>query len=106
MSTPASPAQSAARPASPPTPSVDLHLGSLSLEGLPPGSHAAVLDGVRSELIRLCADPAVLRRLRSAAQLPLLHLPPQPAGRRAHDIGVQLARALLESVSATEPGHD
>jgi hypothetical protein len=76
---------------------IHLHIGRLVLRGIDAADRAAVVSGLKSELARVLADPAMRASLSRSAQTPVLRLgnvafASGPA--RARKLGSNVGRAI------------
>jgi hypothetical protein len=73
---------------------INVTIDRLVLRGMDPAARAAFVDGLRGELARVLADPAVCAEMRASRRTPVLRLGQMPLGE-----GPSAARGLAQSVA-------
>ena len=80
---------------------VTLHIDRLVLRGIDPLDQHALIDGLKSELARVLAQPATLEAIGDSRRTPVLRLgrvPMQPGRVGARALGAGVAKAIAKGI--------
>jgi hypothetical protein len=83
---------------------VNVTIDRLVLRGMDPAARTAFVDGLRSELARVLADPATRAQMQGSRRTPVLRLGQLPLGdgpSAARGLGRGVARAIGKSGSVS-----
>lgn len=79
---------------------VNIHIDQLALRGFEPAERTSIIEGLKTELTRIAADPAA-RSTWQSRRTPVLrikNLPHQPGPSGSRAFGSKIARAIGKSV--------